>query len=151
VLSQDFFFAMDPADWEAMKPQPLPDASYDTLMRLGTFALSVLTTVAAAAQLESHYERCALKPCLKRATLLGALAGAVAIAWSALLAGEGTPMVDRAELACLLCTAAYSLMVRQQHWTAFQAQGYSLARLFAAVCVERRARFRSDRVDQRHR
>jgi hypothetical protein len=111
---EDFFYAMDPADWEAMTPQPLPDVSYDMLLRLGTFALSVLTTVAAAAQLESHYERCALKQCLKRATLLGALAGVVAIAWSALLAGEPTPLVDRAELACLLCTAAYSLMVRQR-------------------------------------
>ena len=109
---EDFLFAISAADFESMMPPPR-DAPSAMLPRLGAFTLSVLTLVAAAAQLQSHYERCAVKPCLKRATLLGGLAGVVAIAWSAMLAGDFTPLLDRAELAAILCTAAYSLMVRR--------------------------------------
>jgi hypothetical protein len=98
---------------EAIMTPQLEASSHALLIRLGMFGLNVLTTaVVAYPQLQDMYERCALKQCLKRATLLGGLAGLVVIAWSTLLAVEPTPLAERAELASLFCTLAYSLLVR---------------------------------------
>lgn len=101
------------SDREAMMPPPPEASSHALPIRLGMFGLNVVTTaVLAYPQLAGFYELCALKPCLKRATLLGGLAGLVVIAWSMLLAVEPTPLAERAELASLFCTLAYSLLVR---------------------------------------
>ena len=110
---EDFFFALSASDVQAMLPPPPEHEPTSLMLRIGTAALSVMTTMAAAAQLECHFVRCAVKPCLTRAALLGAMAGVVAIAWSAMLASDGTPLLARAELASVLCTAAYSLLVRR--------------------------------------
>jgi hypothetical protein len=101
------------SDREAIMPPPPQASSHALPIRLGMFGLNVFTTaVVAYPQLGGLYERCAHKPCLKRATLLGGLAGLVVIVWSMLLPAEPTPLADRAELASLLCTLAYALLVR---------------------------------------
>ena len=105
---EDFYFAMSPSDIQAMLPPPpaSDDQSKLLLLRMGS-ALSVMTTVAAAAQLHCYLVRCAVKPGLARAALLGAFAGCIVIAWSAMLPSDGSLL-----LASVLCTAAHSLLVR---------------------------------------
>ena len=148
---EDLFFAMSAEDFNAMMPPPPPEASSELLSRFGSFALSALTFLGGSAQLESHYACCAVKPCLNRAALLGGIAGMVAIAWSAMLAGDPTPLFDRAELAAVVCSAAYSLLVRKSRCLPSH-RTYTNVCVMAAVRLERRACFRPvpvDRLDRR--
>ena len=112
---EDFWFSMSASDLQAMLPSPSvsEEESNLFLLRIGSASLSVLTTVAAAAQLECYLVRCAVKPCLTRASLLGAFAACIAIAWSAMLPSDGSPLLACLELASVLCTAAHSLLVRR--------------------------------------
>jgi hypothetical protein len=149
---EDFLFAMSASDMQAMLPPP-PAAEAPSLLwlRIGSAALSVLTTLAAAAQLECHLVRCAIKPGLVRSSLLGAIAGVVAIAWSAMLPSQGSPLLVRFELASVLCTAAHSILVRPGAFYIICQLHASTHARHAAVCVERRARTDAVGVDRRHR
>ena len=81
-------------------------------LRLGLFALNVLTVAVAAALLDAHYGRCAVKPRLRPTMHIAALAGAAALGWSTLLA-RAAPGGHALELGTTLCTAAYSILVRR--------------------------------------
>jgi len=143
---EDFFFAMSASDIQAMlPPPPSAEAPNLLLLRIGSAALSVMTTVAAAAQLECYLVRCAVKPGLMRSSLLGAIAGVVSIAWSAMLPSEGSPLLDRLELASVLCTAAHSILVRRFVCRSCDICALTHARP-AAVCVEWRTRHNAVRM-----
>ena len=100
-------------------PPPPPPELRALLMPLITFALNAATALVAAVKMEWHYRRCAVRPRLKRSALLGAVAGLVAAAWAAMLAGDATlSVLARADFAGMLCTVYYSILVRR--WLALR-------------------------------